>query len=82
MGLFLFFLILGYNGNNDYVYTKFPGWGAETWQLVVVKEQNSQGQREVHMRNDFSSFYISYDGVELKGSLNEIAYTLFYYEEA
>ena len=72
---------LGYTDGYDYVYTKSPGYGAETWRLFVVNEENSQGLREVHFKNDHSSFFISYDGTSLKGVSNENTDTLFYYEE-
>ena len=71
----------GYTEPYDYVYTKSPGSGAETWRLVAVNEENSQGLREVQFKNDHSSFFISYDGTSLKGVSNENTDTLFYFEE-
>ena len=71
----------GYTETSNYIYTKSPGYGAETWRLVVVNEENSQGLREVQLMNDHSSFFISYDGTSLKGVSTENTDTLFYYEE-
>ena len=71
----------GYAEPYDYAYTKSPGSGAETWQMIVVNEENSQDLREVHFKNDHSSFFISYDGTSLKGVSNQNTDTLFYYKE-
>ena len=51
--------------------------------MIVLNEENSEGQREVRFKNDYSGLYMAYDGTNLGGSRDEMAdETIFYYEEA
>ena len=65
------------------MYTQSNSYGAEAWQVIVLNEENSEGQREVRFKNDYAGLYMAYDGTNLRGSHDEMAdETIFYYEEA
>ena len=65
------------------MYTQSNSYGAEAWQVIVLNEENSEGQREVRLKNDYAGLYMAYDGTNLVGSREEMAdETIFYYEEA